>query len=77
MKMSIHHANTQLRMPGMDLGKRRSMMKEIKGIADELLLLEHKIFPDKRTTNIVAQMATSESLAGYAERYALTFNIPN
>jgi len=68
--MNIHTLNAQLRS-AMDVGDRRQITKHIKDFTDDLVKVEHSLFPDERTAKMIGRMSTEDSLQGYAEKYAL------
>lgn len=62
--------------PGIEaMDLRRKIANDLKKMDAELLEVERMLFPDAQTKELVNEDATSESLAGYAEKYAVEYPI--
>lgn len=70
LKMGLHQTNKRLRGDTMKDSDRRHLMAAIKDFAFEVKELEHQLFPDEYTAQIIAEKSARDSLTGYAEKYA-------
>ena len=71
LKVNLHILSAKLRSAELADSDRRQYTKMITDARDELLEVEHKLFPDEYTMKIVAQKASEGKVTGYAEKYAL------
>lgn len=74
LKENLHRINKQIRGNTIKDSDRRHLMGVIQTGLDDIMSIEHRLFPDERTANYIRQKASETSYSGYPEQYAL--NLP-
>lgn len=71
MYMNLHIVNQKMASPdAIADSERRQTSKISKQLYDDLVELQHSLFPDEQTARIMAEKSSEEDLGGYAEQYA-------
>jgi len=72
LRQSFHILNAKLRDPwGLKDNDRTRIMAQMKSITKELVDIEYRVFSEDYIKDLILESASTDSLSGYAEMYAI------